>query len=151
MPSRAKTTRRGALLLGCGFFAAFTLIQAYASSTIDSVYPFQAYRMFDANWKDGSGFVRVSYVDQSGRRHRPWDVMRVPFFQVNNVSFLMTEDKTPAEHKESLCQYVLRHNGFETLDIVYDEVYYKRTGRGGMAVQTKNEKIVYSCKTEKPA
>jgi hypothetical protein len=137
------------LRAACGslLFLGIVALQTGASATRESLYPLNAYRMFDRHWPDGIVMERVLYVDEHGRRHRPWDVVHVPFFQANHASYATFLDPASPEQRADLCRSVLAGR-FRRLSIVAEEVEFVRSPSGAMTESVVRSEEKHVCTVE---
>jgi hypothetical protein len=106
------------------FFAA----QVGASAVKTPLHPFSPYRMFSKNWPDGVVMDRVLYA-AGEQRFRPWDLLRIPFFQANQLSYVTFLDPAPPAQREALCSRLLAAApGAGELRVLAEEVRFSRDG-----------------------
>jgi len=114
-------------------FISFATFQIYitAFSSADW-YPFSAYRMFSKNWPNGITMERIRYKSQSsGQTYYPWELIKIPFFQANQISFKIFLDSKDDEAKSKLCSIL----NIPQLAVLREDVKYSLEGemmRGGV-------------------
>lgn len=145
MIKRITIDERAITFMGICFFAVYLIAQFFATVSNSETYPLQAYRMYSDHWKDGTGFIRMSYIAHEDKVFRPWELISVPFFQANSISYLFIDKKVSDAQKKEICQFVLSSNDFNNLEVLYQEYYYRRSSRSKVNVDVKNEKTVFRC------
>ena len=121
-------------------------MQIAATLNTQSLYPFSAYRMFSKNWKSGIVMTQIQFEDSSGKKYRPWDLLKIPFFQANNISFGTFLDPSPEAQKLSLCSLLRTHisENSRILRVFEEEWEYSREG-SQMASRLQSQKLSYEC------
>ena len=130
---------RGAATL---ILPAFLVVQAAATLSKASIHPFSSYRMFSKNWPDGIVMERVVY-SAGGEPYRPWDVLRIPFFQANQVSYATFLDPSSEAQREALCARQLAALPASTgeLAVLGEEIRFARDGGAMKAAVVKSERV----------
>lgn len=124
---------------------AFLGIQVIASFSQQNLYPFSPYRMFSRHWPDGVQMARVSLMTEDGKRYRPWDLIPLPFFQANHISFSSYLDPAPSTQKEAICK-VMKSNlpAPSSITVVGESVRMERVENGVKETVTKSE-VAHVC------
>jgi hypothetical protein len=134
--------------LGTLLFAGIVLVQAVATLTPASLYPLNAYRMYDTHWPAGSTMVEYSVVDAAGGRHRPWHLLHIPFFQANRLvaRTFGPGTRAPDAQKQRLCEQLLSADGADSLRVVAEAIRYPRDARGAIAPEVVGARTVHVCR-----
>lgn len=118
--------------------------QCYVTFTSRNLYPLSPYRMFSKNWYDGIQMDQIHFRNHSGI-YRPWDLLKIPFFQANNTSFATFLDSPLAAQRATYCSLLTRRVD-APLEVVSDVVEYKRaTDKIITPIVVKSE-VVHVCK-----
>lgn len=128
------------MLLPC-----FAAIQLSSSVSTSCFYPFNPYRMFSKNWESGIIMSRINYRDADKKIYRPWDLLNLPFFQTNSISYATFLDKNIIGHKDGLCKLLMKNSKISALDVVSEEVQFNLVGQVMKTTIVKSNDI-YNCK-----
>ncbi len=85
-------------------------------------------------------------VKSGNLSYRPWDLMKIPFFQANSIAFTTFLDDAPFEQREIVCS-LYRKNiaGSEEIKIIQQHVRYS-DANGMMNGEIIFEKEVWACR-----
>ncbi len=131
-------------LFGLLVLFSFVLIQGYASVTFKNIYPFSPYRMFSKLWAPGVVMDQVSYETWSDRSYRPFDILPIPFFLANHLSFITFLDPSSELRKTALCSLLLKASREYLLNVYADLVRFDRVD-GDIKATVIEHKRVYAC------
>ena len=121
-------------------------LQVWASVSSTVTYPFSPYRMFSKNWKNGGIMDQVRYEDDHERIYPPWDLLKIPFFQANQLSFVTFLDSAPGEQKQALCAQLFKSlPRSKEIKVLGSEVQFERSPTGTMISQEQKKEVIYVC------
>ena len=121
-------------------------LQCWASLSPQITYPFSPYKMFSKNWQSGIIMDQVRYEDDQEMTYRPWDLLRIPFFQANQLSYVTFLDSAPVTQKQALCRLLLKSlSSSRKIKVLGSEIHFDRSLNGTMIAQESKKEVVYVC------
>jgi hypothetical protein len=133
------------LFCGSAIFAIVIALQTWATVSRASLYPLNAYRMFDSHWPDGVVMDRV-ILRSDGKEYPTWETLRIPFFQANNAAFVTFLDPMPAVHRNRLCgEIAKRITGTSAIEVIGQELRFAKDGEGQMKSSIVSSEVKYTC------
>jgi hypothetical protein len=104
-------------------------------------YPFSPYRMFSKNWENNIVMERIRYRSVKEDSYLfPWQIMGIPFFQANQISFNIFLDLEVKDAKDKLCDLF----PLPGLLVLREEVKYSLVGPK-MVETIQKQEIVHEC------
>ncbi|QDG51144.1 hypothetical protein FIV42_10470 [Persicimonas caeni] len=125
---------------------AFLAIQAYATLSDASNYPFNAYRMFTRTLSDGVYLERIRYLDQEGGSHTPGEVIPIPFFQANEMSYRAYIDTDDPALEAAICRIVLDGTQTEQVEVTRQIVHFTRDADKAMTSSIFRQETLHVCR-----
>lgn len=119
-------------------FAVFQLGITTLSKSHDW-YPFSPYKMFSKNWQSGIVMERIRFSN-TGDVRNTWELLGIPFFQANHLSFSIFLDHKNPEISQKLCSLL----GEGHYSVLSEQVKFERISNG-MQQRLLNSEKVYEC------
>jgi len=96
--------------------------------------------MFSKNWTDSIVMERIRYRNLEGQFFFPWELIRVPFFQANQMSFAVFMDLNDLAAKKEFCNVL----NVPHLKVIREHVQYNLSA-GKMDETIKTQELIYEC------
>ena len=129
-----------------GVLTGFVGLQFFVSLSRGNFYPFSPYRMFSKYWPNGVQMEKVRFLDEKSTvSFSPAQLLRVPFFQANNIAFVSFLDSSSLAQKEAVCGLLLKSAQSSSLKVLAELEEFRRS-EVGLVVKTVESREVYVCR-----